>query len=314
MSAKGFWFNPDSVPRPGSQDAGAVAGDRAAAGVYVYDEAQTIIRAINVAGVTGRPLLVDGPSGCGKSSLANHVAWVMNWKMHFFPVTSRTQAADLLYTIDQLARLQDAQAKQLGAIGKYIRPGKLWEAFDSTGAKNREASPAAEGGGDALTLPARNAAGGAVVLIDEIDKADPDVPNNLLLPLGSYEFPVPELGFTVSAREVPFIVLTSNNERKLPAAFLRRCVHLTLLAPDYKQLVAVGKAHFGASVDEGTITTVAKLLTDGSPGRSERDVSIAEYLDTVRACDSLRIDPNSDHWKWIRSTIFAKQERVPEAR
>jgi MoxR-like ATPase len=314
MSATNFWFNDSNSGRT------AVAGtssavDRASASMYVCDE--TIIRAINVAGVTGRPLLVDGPSGCGKSSLARYVAWFMNWRMLFFPVTSRTQATDLLYIVDQLARLQDAQAKKLRDIGEYIRPGVLWEAFDPEGAKLRKGSKQTESdvSSESLVLPARGAKKGAVVLIDEIDKADPDVPNNLLLPLGSYEFLVPELTIDVVAQTAPFIVLTTNNERKLPPAFLRRCVHLTVPAPDYARLVTVGKSHFGETVSDGLMATVAKLLTDNPSGtRGDGGVSIAEYLDAVRACDSLNIDPQSDDWKWIRSIIFAKQERVAGAR
>lgn len=305
MSAKGFWFDPGVCPVTVEQQPTVAAGDRGPANVYVYDKAQTIVRAVNVAGVTGRPLLVEGPSGCGKSSLAHHIAWCMTWDIHFFPVTSRTQATDLLYTVDQLTRLQDAHAGQAKKLVEYIRPGKLWEAFDRLGvAEKRESSRSS---GQPFTLPARGSKDGAVVLIDEIDKADPDVPNNLLVPLGSYEFPVAELGITVRAQQVPLIVLTTNNERKLPPAFLRRCVHVTIAPPDYDLLVSVGKAHFGATVGEGIITTVAKLLTDGAAPASNGPVSIAEYLDAVRACDSLQIDPNGEHWKWVRSIIFAKQ-------
>jgi MoxR-like ATPase len=305
-----FWYQPQ--PHHSAPDTAAAAGDRDA-NVYVYDLAETIVRAVNVAGATRRPLLVDGPSGCGKSSLARHIGKVMDWEVHFFPVTSRTQSADLLYTVDHLARVQDAQAKQLKPISAYIRPGVLWKAFDPEGATESRASVdepnLAPGGAFGLPQPGRHH--GTVVLIDEIDKADPDIPNNLLVPLGSYEFPVPELGVTVYARTVPLIVLTTNNERKLPPAFLRRCVHLTLPAPDEQRLIEAGTAHFGTTVLASTMREVARVMGGGGGGTRSAPASIAEYLDTVRACRSLSIDPTAADWSWVRDIVLATGGQAP---
>ena len=307
MTEPKYWFQPSSTPAQADGSEVASAGDRAAPDVYVFDKDQLIVRAVNVAGATGRPLLIDGPSGCGKSSLAYYIAWAMRWPLHSISITSRTQATDLMYTVDQLKRLQDAQAKELKEIENYIRPGVLWKGFDPEGAKQVTASsvPKPEATANGAKLPQPNS--GAVILIDEIDKADPDVPNNLLVPLGSYRFEVPELAGVVHAQQIPFIVLTSNNERKLPPAFLRRCVHLTLPEPDEERVIAAGRAHNAAP--DATITAIARLFFPGTAtARREAPVSIAEYLDAVRACHALSIDPGSDHWKWVHSIIMGRDQ------
>jgi MoxR-like ATPase len=305
MTSPRFWFPPPFQPVPQTSPQVAPAGDRVASSVYVFDKGDSIFRAVNVAGATGRPLLVDGPSGCGKSSLAHHIAWAMQWPLHFFPVTSRTQAADLLYGIDQLKRLQDAQAQQLKTIDAYINPGVLWKGFDPDGASKVSASPLPHTKTSSLSTVLPRPTEGAVILIDEIDKADPDVPNNLLVPLGSYKFPVPELDTTVYAQQIPFIILTTNNERKLSPAFLRRCVHLTLSSPDEDLLIETGKAHQAAP--ELTLKAVAKVFIPAK--RRDVSVSIAEYLDAVRACNTLSIDPESDDWKWVQNIVIGRTDR-----
>jgi MoxR-like ATPase len=305
MSNPGFWFRPEEsaavVPR------GSFSGDRRDyAPVYVYND-DLLIQAVNVAGATGRPLLIGGPSGCGKSSLALHIAHCMEWPVYFMPITSRTQAADLLYTIDHLSRLRDAEAKELGPFANYIKPGVLWEAFDPQGAASRAPSPLEPAGEDAneLKLPEPGPLNGSVVLLDEIDKADPDVPNNLLVPLGSYEFVVNELhNARVQARRFPFVVLTTNNERKLPAAFLRRCIQVSVKLPDAELLKSVARAHYPAMPQE-TIDAIVRLLTDAK-GKNTSGVSIAEFLDTVRACHSLKIDPTSPDWDWLKQLTATK--------
>src|ERR1051326_4343348 len=221
-----FVFRPTSsvAAAPRASFSGDRRNDEA---IYVYND-DTLTRAVNVAGASGRPLLIGGPSGCGKTSLAFHVAQTMKWPLFMMSVTSRTQARDLLYTIDHLRRLQDAYDKKLGPWGNYLKPGPLWEAFDPEAAAARTGnSPLPNAADGQIRLPEPGPENGAVVLLDEIDKADPDVPNNLLEPLGSYEFGVEELDKAkVYARRFPFIVLTTNNERQLPAAFLRRCIQV----------------------------------------------------------------------------------------
>jgi MoxR-like ATPase len=302
------WFSPpDDIPTASSIGTRALSGDRLDVPIYIYND--EIIRAVNVAGVTGRPLLVEGPSGCGKSSLAEHVAFRMEWAYYRYTVTSRTQAGDLLYRIDQLKRLRDAEAgESVDDLGKYIEPGVLWKAFDDRGAASVRASekPAPA---DPFRVPKKGAGNGTVLLLDEIDKADPDIPNNLLLPLGSYEFPVDELNFSVYAQRVPLVILTTNNERKLPDAFLRRCVNLKLLSPDEERLKAAGQAHY-PNATPGLVETVAKLLVKTSSEKNRP--STAEYLDTIRACDSLKVNPDSPDWEWLKQITAWKQTRGTE--
>jgi MoxR-like ATPase len=303
------WFDPQNVSQTaGPASTRVAAGDRVDVPVYIYDE--QIIRAVNVAGVTGRPLLVEGPSGCGKSSLAEHVAHTMDWDYYRYTVTSRTQAGDLLYRIDQLKRLGDAEAGQpVADMSKYVEPGVLWKAFDKDGAASvRPSKKPAEA--DPFGLPGKGRGNGTVVLLDEIDKADPDVPNNLLLPLGSYEFYVDELDFPVYAQRVPLVVLTTNNERRLPDAFLRRCVNMKLSSPDESHLITVGRAHY-PTANSQDVETIAKLLLKISSEKSRP--STAEYLDTVRACIALKINPNSSDWEWLKQITAWKQARALEA-
>jgi MoxR-like ATPase len=307
MTEPNYWFPPPDLPPPADQTKLSFGGDQVAPGVYVFDRQQIITRAINVAGATGRPLLIDGPSGCGKSSLAHHIAWAMRWDLQSLPITSRTQATDLLYTVDQIQRVHDAQVKRLAGIERYIRPGVLWRGFDPDAANHKRGSSSTwvkEGGGSHLPTPGH----GAVILLDEIDKAEPDVPNNLLVPLGAYRFEVPELDAEVSAQRIPFIVLTTNNERKLPPAFLRRCVHLTLPAPDRGRLIETGKAH--QMGPQRTLKAIADLfLPASSTPHLQAAVSIAEYLDAVRACTELSIDPTAANWQWLHSIIMGSDQQ-----
>jgi MoxR-like ATPase len=275
-------FDPTAAPPVGTGE-GTVLGDRRDGAVYDYDE-RTVL-AVNVALATGRPLLVRGPSGCGKSSLAPHVAKVQGWGYYEKVISSRTQAQDLLWEVDHLRRLQDAQAGQLGSgLAAYVRPGVLWWAFDHAGAKRQAERFRAAEGGKGKTDPNRGAAaaGRAVVLLDEIDKADPDVPNNLLVPLGSLEFEVEDTRDMVKTTEerAPLVVVTTNDERELPGAFLRRCVELELAPPDQKRLVRIGRKHF-PEVSEADLDDVAGRVFSVADGQVTP--SPAEYLDVVRA-------------------------------
>ena len=181
-------FSPDHVFRPEPADD---PGDSRRAPVYVYTE--EIILAVNVALATRRPLLVRGPSGSGKSSLARNIAQFKGWRYYDKVITSRTQARDLLWDIDLVRRLHDARfADQTlpEGLGPYVIPGVFWWAFDRESAGRHGTDPQHESDDER-----------AVVLLDEIDKADPDVPNNLLVPLGSLEFIVDETGELVNAKE-----------------------------------------------------------------------------------------------------------------
>jgi MoxR-like ATPase len=302
------WFVPPPAAASDPQEYAGRDGDRSAKAVYIYND--DAIRAINVAGVTRRPLLIGGPSGCGKSSLAAHVAQIMEWEYLPFTITSRTQAGDLLYRVDHLKRLQDAQAgNNVDVMANYVEPGVLWRAFDKEGADAKTKGAPRPPNYDPLAPPVQGRSNGTVVLLDEIDKADPDVPNNLLLPLGSYTFDVEELKIRVHAQRVPLVILTTNNERRLPDAFLRRCVNLVVTKPNRDWLIQVGRAHFPQAAEE-RITKIADLLLKGPVVPST-----AEFLDTVQASLTLKIDPEfaSAEWKWLTEITAWKSKRAGDA-
>ncbi|HEX3528608.1 MAG TPA: MoxR family ATPase [Thermoanaerobaculia bacterium] len=300
-------FNPPPAePLPADRP-----GDRRDGSVYLYTP--EIELAVNVALAAGRPLLVRGPSGGGKSTLAGHVARVLGWRYYEKVISSRTQAQDLLWEIDHLRRLQDAQLNNLrGGIGSYLNPGVLWWGFDNASARHQarqgEASLA-----DPNLNPGASAAQRAVVLLDEIDKADPDVPNNLLVPLGSFQFQVAESApVKISEESAPLVIITTNDERDLPPAFLRRCVELVLPAPDRPRLLEIGRLHWPrASV------TLRERLADlvlSAPADGTAPVpSIAEYLDAIRACDKLGVEPDSERWKNLINATLWKHGRTGKA-
>ncbi len=276
-----------SPPQFSNQEIKAIPlkqGDFAPAEVYVYSD--DIILAVNVALATGRPLIVRGTSGSGKTSLARSVAASQNWNYRESVVTARTQARDLMWTTDLLKRLQDAQTGRLSEDWRsYVVPGVLWWAFDSDSAQEQFK----------LSCPAKSAITAysphkrTVLLIDEIDKADPDVPNSLLRPLGDLAFEVEETGQRIVARmPPPLIVITTNEERDLPVAFLRRCVELNMPSFDKNRLLNIGKAHF-PDIAEDLIARTSELVINTSQLRDRRDPNPAEFLDVLRACQETGI-------------------------
>jgi MoxR-like ATPase len=214
-------FDP-SLPGKTPPSIGLEVADRALPEHYLFDD--DLVLAVNVALATGRPLLLRGRSGVGKSSVARFVAWHEGWSFVQITVTSRTLARDFLYQIDDLRRLQDAYAQRpLDDMRPYLIPGPLFWAFDPDHARS-----ILDTTGRGHLMPTGIVAGAprTAVLIDEIDKADPDVPNNLLEPLGRLAFEAAELVQPIAAPpdRVPLVVLTTNEERDLPDAFLRRCI------------------------------------------------------------------------------------------
>jgi MoxR-like ATPase len=176
--------------------------------------------AVNAAVTLRRPLLVKGEPGTGKTVLAHEIAAAVGAPLIEWHVKSTTKAHQGLYEYDAVARLRDGQLgdARVHDIGNYIRRGKLWEAFT------------------APELP--------VLLIDEIDKADIEFPNDLLQELDRMEFHVYETGETVKAAERPIVVITSNNEKELPDAFLRRCFFHYIKFPDRPTMQSIIDVHF----------------------------------------------------------------------
>lgn len=288
-------------------DQSTAAGDRRDGLVYVYSD--EIVLAVNVALATHRPLLVRGPSGSGKSSLARNVALHLGWRYYEEVISSATQARDLLWRFDSLRRFGDAQVNQLKPNQAYIEPGVLWWAFDPENARRRGAT---DGAADYPVVDPAQGGGSdrrAVVLLDEIDKADPDVPNNLLVPLGSHQFFVTDTGTQVNVDplSVPLLVITSNDERELPNAFLRRCVALVLKIPQKEQLVAIAKEHFGPDSETLYDKVAERVIQMEKPG-SGSSASTAEYLDTISACLRMNVEPNPADkvWNAILSATIAK--------
>jgi len=268
----------------------ASRGDRRD-GIYVWSD--EIDLAVEVALATGRPLLVRGATGAGKSSLAFAEATKRGWRYYEQTITSRTQARELLWEVDQLARFQDARAGQAGAMRKYVRPGILWWAINRDSAKGfapdaRDPNLNTDSSGRPVDSER------AVVLIDEIDKADPDVPNNLLVPLGSYRFQIEELVEPVTldrTAQAPLIIITSNGERELPPAFLRRCVEHYIEDANDERLLDIAEKHFPNERREtlkGMLTTVVEAQPERWSGPPLP--SPAELIDCISAI--LRLPPD----------------------
>lgn len=311
-------FDPENPQPRFPADLDLRLGDRAdRKSVYVYDDpGDTIVLSVNVALVTGRPLLVSGEPGTGKTSLADDVAARLGWRFYSKTVSSRTQSQDLLWTFDAVRRLADAQASREGQPIleddlAYVTPEVLWWAFDRDSA--RELSEAVDPAKDQKNEDSE----GAVVLLDEIDKADPDVPNNLLGVLGSYRFWAEPLADWVQAKHPPLVILTTNDERELPRAFLRRCISLTLQSPDRKRLLEIAARHFpeGAAALHERIADEIERIRGENLQSDRKPPSIAEYLDAIAACGKLGLhEPDSpawiEHWEAIAEATLSKKREI----
>jgi len=266
--------------------------------------AEEAVLALNIALATGRPLLVSGEPGGGKTSLARFAAHALGRVFYRETITSRTQASDLLSSFDALQRLSDAQVKEgLRPKQAYVMPGGLWWALNPETAAWRGRAPLAgaapladPGIAPRTRSPAETGAGAssATLLLDEIDKADPDVPNDLLEALDERSFVVRETGERIEpSRPELLIVMTTNGERELPPAFMRRCVTVQLPKPDADGLIDIARRRFGADAGPFGETLYRRLaqhvvgLRKPAPGRPERSPSTSEYIDAVSACRRL---------------------------
>ena len=302
-------FEVDRVQKCANTFGTTVGADRRDGATYVYHHPD-IQLALNVALITGRPLLVEGPSGCGKSTLALNAALSLGRKYYEFVVTNRSEAQDLLWTIDNLRRLNDANIpnRELFPDQAYLEPGVLWWSMNPDSATNR--GPQHVLSLDQLAAdPNRGCdSDNSVILIDEIDKADPDFPNGLLVPLGSLQFTIPGIQYTVRAVSTPLIIVTTNNERELPQAFLRRCVILRIPPPTAETLVEVATALELERPQHPTfLMQVAEAVMDiGGDTDITRGCSTAEYLDTVRACIELDIAPGDPEFEQLKQITLRK--------
>lgn len=185
-----------------------------------YVASEDLIRSVNIAMALEKPLLIKGEPGTGKTMLARAISEALHMKLIIWNIKSTTKAQDGLYVYDTVQRLYDSQFGESGVddIKRYIKMGKLGEAFRSEEQ--------------------------VILLIDEIDKADLEFPNDLLWELDQMEFYIPETKETVTAKKRPVVIITSNAEKELPDAFLRRCIFHFIDFPDEKLMREIIKVHF----------------------------------------------------------------------
>jgi MoxR-like ATPase len=214
--------------------------------------------AVNAAVTLERPLLVKGEPGTGKTELARQIAAALGMDLLEWTVKSTTRAQQGLYEYDAVSRLRDSQLgdDRVNDVRNYIRKGKLWQAFE---AEKR-----------------------VVLLIDEVDKADIEFPNDLLQELDRMEFFVYETGETIRARHRPVVIITSNNEKELPDAFLRRCFFHFIRFPDPETLAAIVRVHF-PGIKEGLLSTALTQFFElrETPGLKKKP-STSEMLDWLK--------------------------------
>ncbi len=228
----------------------------AGSGSYVATDDLTV--AVNASVALERPLLVKGEPGTGKTELARQVALSLGLPLIEWHIKSTTKAQQGLYEYDAVSRLRDSQLgdARVHDVRNYIRKGKLWQAFE---AKQK-----------------------VVLLIDEIDKADIEFPNDLLQELDRMEFHVYETGETVQATHRPIILITSNNEKELPDAFLRRCFFHYIRFPDATTLKKIVEVHF-PGIKEGLLMAALTQFYEirETPGLKKKP-STSEVLDWLK--------------------------------
>jgi len=223
---------------------------------YVATEDLTV--AVNAAVLLERPLLIKGEPGTGKTELAKQVASALGLDLIEWNIKSTTKAQQGLYEYDAVSRLRDSQLgdERVRDVGNYIRKGKLWTAFEA----DRK----------------------VVLLIDEIDKADIEFPNDLLQELDKMAFYVYETGETVAAKNRPVVIITSNNEKELPDAFLRRCFFHYISFPDQDTMRQIVKVHYPDIKEQLLTTALTQFYEIREQQGLKKKPSTSEVLDWLK--------------------------------
>ena len=238
-------------------------------GTKNYVSTEDLSMAVNATIALERPLIIKGEPGTGKTLLAIEVAQSLDMELIEWHVKSTTKASQGLYEYDAVTRLRDSQLgdERVKDIKNYIKKGKLWEAFDSEKQ--------------------------VVLLIDEIDKADIEFPNDLLQELDRMEFYCYETGETIKAKKRPLIIITSNNEKELPDAFLRRCFFHYIQFPDDNTMSEIVEVHF-PGIKPKLLTAAMKRFYEvrAMPGLKKKP-STSELLDWLKLLLIEDIDPDT---------------------
>jgi MoxR-like ATPase len=223
-----------------------------------YVVTEDLMMAVNAAVVLGRPLLVKGEPGTGKTQLAEEVARALQRPLYRWHIKSTTKAQQGLYEYDAVSRLRDSQLgdAKVHDIGNYIVKGRLWEAFES------DVQP--------------------VLLVDEIDKADIEFPNDLLHELDRMEFYVYETRQWITARHRPIIIITSNNEKELPDAFLRRCFFHYIRFPDTATMERIVGVHYPQLKKELLAEALSAFFKVRETPGLKKKPSTSELLDWIK--------------------------------
>ncbi|WP_296417220.1 AAA family ATPase [Pseudooctadecabacter sp.] len=227
-------------------------------GTETYVATDDLTVAVNAAVTLERPLLVKGEPGTGKTELARQVSAALGLPMYEWNIKSTTKAQQGLYEYDAVSRLRDSQLgdEKVHDVGNYIKKGKLWQAFEAEGR--------------------------VVLLIDEIDKADIEFPNDLLQELDRMEFHVYETGETIAARHRPIVIITSNNEKELPDAFLRRCFFHYIRFPDMDTMRRIVEVHHPGIKDALLTTALTQFYDIRDQQGLKKKPSTSEVLDWLK--------------------------------
>lgn len=245
-------------------------------GTDAYVATQDLTVAVNAAITLERPLLVKGEPGTGKTELALQIAKALKIPLLEWHIKSTTKAQQGLYEYDAVSRLRDSQLgeERVHDVANYIKKGKLWQAFDSSER--------------------------TILLIDEIDKADIEFPNDLLQELDKMAFNVYETGETITAKQRPIVIITSNNEKELPDAFLRRCFFHYIRFPDAQTLTAIVKTHYPNIKEQLLTTALTQFYEIRETQGIKKKPSTSEVLDWLKlllsedlSADDLRRDATS---------------------